>query len=428
MALAPTTDEASAQAPLLPNSRARAVDRAHARRAPTRLRPRRSEAGHAGVARQPKAVRPDWWGAGRVRRDWLVSVVGLEVVALVVAALAAQNRRWIQIIALPAVVGLLVLVAARVRRRWVPLWVAVAIAYRRRRRRIAAAAALGVPAVDTLVDGAQLTSFADRTGMTFGVLRSGTVWSLTMGVEAGHGEILTAAPTERLPLQALAWVLHERDIDLHEARLVVHQAGAQARVPAAGRRRLVWISLSIDPRRCPAAVEARGGGTTGSLRALTTQAARLAVRCSDIGVRLVPLDTERLRSALALSAQAPVSPRQAAGPPLDYAEAWRGWNGGQLSHATYWLERLPRGAGVEDVLDVLAGLPVESLTVSLAARRTAGRVTQRVLVRIGCLPADCDRMRVELAETLRRYGLRGVPLDGQQVLAVRATLPVVLSS
>src|SRR3954453_17459924 len=75
------------------------------------MRPRRSRVPRPAVAAPPPAARPDRWGAGHAARDWLVTVVGLEVVALVAAVLVDQGSRWTVVLALPAVVGLLVLVA-----------------------------------------------------------------------------------------------------------------------------------------------------------------------------------------------------------------------------------------------------------------------------------------------------------------------------
>jgi type VII secretion protein EccE len=377
--------------------------------------------------------RPDWWAAGHVRRDSIIAILGVEVLALVAGVLLVRGGAtgapsWSRLLGLPLLLGLFVLVTVRVRHRSLPVWIALTLRDRRRRVRLAATVPRNVPLVDVLVGSAQVTPFADRTGMTFGVLRSGRVSSVTMAVESGRGEILTAAPTARLPLKALRWVLTQRDIELHEARLVVHQAGEQGGVPRHGRRRVAWVSLSIDPMRCPGAVQARGGGTTGLLRALTTQAARLAVRCSDVGVRLVPLDGERLRSAIALCAGTPGPSNGPAGTVSDRGEGWRRWSGGAVAHTTFWVERMPRGTGVEEVLDLLAGLTVESVTVSLAVRSAAGRAVERLLVRIGSPLADAEHLEAELTSTLAQHGFRVVSLRGQQLAGVRATLPAVLAS
>lgn len=380
---------------------------------------------HWGV---PSSARPDWWAARSLLREWSWVVVGLELVALGVALAWSAGGARPAAAALAVAVGAGVGLAGRRHGQWVPLLAVLAVTRRRRARGLARAARRGTPVLDAVLPDVEIGSFTDRTRTTFGVLRSGPTWSLTLElVPAGSTDLVGAPAAAGLPPEALPWTVHGRDIVLGEARLVVHQAGGQTDLPAHVRRRRTWLALAVDPRRCPEAVLARGGGVDGALKALTTQAARFAVRSVELGVRALPADADDLRAALALCARTTTG--TPGGTAASYAETADSWRCGDVEHATYWVRRAPEGHGVDDLLDALARVPLGSVTVASAVRPADhGEPLQRTLVRVTHAEPDPAPLLAAVVAAAADAGVTLVPLRGHHVPGLRATLPAVVAA
>src|SRR5690606_11075130 len=103
-------------------------------------------------------------------------------------------------------------------------------------------------------------------------------WTAVLLVEPTPALITQAGGAPNLPLSALAPCLEDRGVVLDSIQLTWHSYPGSAALPAdspalasymevlgplpASARRTMWVSVRLDPKRCPTAVRERGGGVT----------------------------------------------------------------------------------------------------------------------------------------------------------------------
>ncbi len=322
---------------------------------------------------------------------------------------------------------------ARYRGRRLPGWILARIRFRSRtrlRRRHRPRSPIGA-----VIPGQDTRAHADRAGNRVGVLADGPAWTAILRLDPIPDGVLV----DRLGglLDRLALVPAGGDVPVDAVQLVGWSVPAAQSGP--GRPpvlRAFWVALRFLPDRHQAAVEARGGGEEGAVRAAAVAALRLAASLRQQGYGLRVLDGTELTDELGTSLGLEPARRGTGGAPLAAPsrapaarESWRSWSLGALHHACFRLRRPPRQrARLAALFTLLARPPAVTTCVSvLYARAAAGRSTPdaEVVVRVA-VPADRDPRTMRRALRQAASGLRArlTPMNGEHLAGVRATIPL----
>lgn len=335
----------------------------------------------------------------------------------------------------------LVLVAsvARWHGRWLPGWLATYFLFRRRARRAADS-----PATPLAAAGADLETrtYTDRAGNVVGLASDGDCWTSLLRVEPAQSTNPDKARQHIADMLPLLVASHDDgDVRLAAVQLVNwavavpvrHTATSRATTdgqdPPSGQPNAVqrqhWVAVRFAPGLAPTAVEARGGGEVGALRATAASALRLAARLTEAGYTVAVCDGADLSAQLATALGVPAAPvDDTTQAPV---ESWRAWSVGALHQACYRLRRQPRTTAAMAVAAgrVAAAPALFTGTSILLERSPTGEVVSQVLLRIGA-PAGPSRTEQRDALRLAATGLGAdtVRLDGAHGGTVPATLPL----
>src|SRR5262245_18550604 len=173
---------------------------------------------------------------------------------------------------------LLAATAVRVRGRWLDEWVGAYLRFRRRRARRQA----HPPAtpLDDVAPHLQVRTHTDRSGTVVGLVADGTAWTAVLRVEPPPASFADL-------LDRLAGALDHADVRVAEVQLV---SWAVPTPDTASAWRVYWVAVRFSPGADPAAVQARGGGETGAVRATAVAALRLATSLRQGGCTVRVLD------------------------------------------------------------------------------------------------------------------------------------------
>lgn len=272
-----------------------------------------------------------------------------------------------------------------------------------------------------------------RRDRPIGILHDGESWLALLSVTLDEDVLPSPANVGVLSLRTLTEILVVDDIRLSAVQVVAHATPAPGllsdnpaaaasyaqlnagRVPAT---RTTWIALRLTPNTCPEAIAARGGGVTGTHRALRRCATR-AVELLDIaGLRAHPLGQEEIRIVLAAAAGV----RQSTTDTKRTTEAWCTVNCDGLVHVTFWLRDWSPRSSLAQLLELCAAIPALFATVSMTA---APENHLRTLVRVSA-PARSTALAAgsALERLASRHGWRLTPLDGEHALGLLGTIPL----
>ncbi len=293
------------------------------------------------------------------------------------------------------------------RGRWFYQWLVLVARYRSRRRAGRPGPA-GDP-LDLMLPGLAYHTYADRAGNRIGVAGDGRSWTAVLRI----GPTGIADPAELIgPMRA---AYHRSDLPAAAVQLV------RWTVPVAGADpvRMCWLALRLAPADCRAAVEARGGGPAGALRATANAALSLARDLYEAGVPAAPLDGTELRAQLAVALGADPDI------PATVTEDWRTLTVGTLRQSCY----RPR-SNVDPAAVLAAGAPspaaftAASLTLSRPGTGTTrGEPEAHLVLRVG---APAAQTRYSPDDAAAALGIPVYRLDGEHICQTRATLPLAL--
>jgi type VII secretion protein EccE len=364
------------------------------------------------------------------------------------------------------VAGLVALVSIRFRGRHLPEWL-LARWRLRRRTRLSRGYRPRSP-IGVVVPGADTRGHADRGGNRVGLLADGPSWTAMFRLDPIPDGVLV----ERLGglLDELAGAISAGDLLIDAVQLVgwsvpasrpgrdgpaasmggvagtgmasmggVAGTGKASMGGVAGTGmalRTFWVAARFLPGLHPQAVEARGGGEQGAIRAAAAAALRLATSLRQRGYRLRILDGAELTDELGTSLGLEPPPRGAGGRPLavqgrgpSAKETWRSWSLGALHHACFRVRRPPRQpTRLAAMFTLLARPPAVTTCVSVLYSRdwTSGSAPRREVVVRVAVPADRNPRAVRRALRQAVSGLRGkvIPMNGEHLPGVRATIPL----
>ncbi|WP_127783958.1 type VII secretion protein EccE [Rhodococcus sp. X156] len=415
--------------------------------APARHRSRRAD---AGLRRAPVGTTV----AGLPLTNLVVAEVGAAATLLV---LALSTRLW----PLAALLGVVALALAATRRhgRWLTQWVVILVRFVLRGRSRAVEPAATDPSVTgsrtdagalagaadprvallrLLVDDLVVASGTDHEQQPIGLAWHDGTWTATVAIDPVPAMVSAVGAHTDIPLRGLAATLDDRGVVLDSIGVIWHCYPASSRLPAtsaavaaynevlgplpAVAQRATWVTVRLDPRRCPSAVQIRGGGVAGAHRALVGAVARVRGALEQAGLTSRVLTRDELLRAAVSAAE--LAPAAGSSQELQLREHWRGVRTGDVEHASFTIDGWPAdGASLEALTSVRA----LSTTVALALRPGPDEdsVGVRGVVRVsarssGELAGSLERLRTLSATT----GVALSPLDGQQAAAVAATLPV----
>ena len=422
-------------------------------------RGRRTDAPAAPLVTTPAAAPargPDVEDQGRphpVRRvpprrslGWLPlsSLVGLEVLA-VAALLALTTGGAAAYAALAVAGGVGLLLAVPVRGGSLAMAVLRRVGFAGRAkvatvppaaRRLGEGAPDAVPALHALFPGLAVTSARDHRGRAFGVALWGECATVVLTVSAAGGSLVHPAGSTRLPLPALLERVMASGIPVDALTVLAVSAGAvdasveppptRAAGGAGVGHRVVHVALRVRPLDARAAVEARGGGSSGLHACLATLASGLEATLRDAGLAADLLDVEALTAALWSAVEPELS-----GAPADasatWVESWLDVTGPAATHRT----AAAHSWSPEGTLDAVWSGPGRARVVAaeLLPAPTAGPSagpavgpSARILVRVG---EPTVRGAEAAAAAVRRaaaaLGLRLRPVSGAQADGLRAT-------
>ena len=265
-------------------------------------------------------------------------------------------------------------------------------------------------------------------------------WTAVLLVEPTPALITQAGGAPNLPLSALAPCLEDRGVVLDSIQITWHSYPGSAALPAdspalasymevlgplpAAARRTTWVSVRLDPKRCPTAVRERGGGVTGAHRALIGALSRVRNALESHGVPTRPLSPDELLragiSAAELTGVAGSNTR------VRMQERWSGVTAAGIGHASYAITGWPKGK-VTTGLNALTSVRALSATVtmSISPSEEENRIGLRGVVRISARnPRELDASDQRLASISERIGVTLTPLRGRQAAGYAATLPI----
>lgn len=388
----------------------------------------------------------------------LVNLIVVEVGLALALVLLAVAPRWWPVAAL-ALTGGVVIAGVRRHGRWAPQWIVIGISFALRSRlrqtqlgpvgdderlgREPDSAVTGPEDarvtvlrlfVDDLVVAAATTHGQQSVGMAW---QRGT-WTAVLLVEPRPALLAPVGTHAPLPLRALADCLADRGVVLDAIKVVSHchpgtsRLAADAPAVAAYQevlgplpvvsRRATWITVQLDPQRCPAAVRQRGGGVAGAHRALLGAVSRVqgVLEVDGIGTRALGTD-ELLRAAVSC---AELGPALGNGIDVQVREDWDGVSSGGVHHASYGISGWPAGAAELQGLTRVRALST-TLTLAMSPSGEDGRHGLAGILRVTARSAAQARAAGERARTAGEgAGLRLEALNGQQAAALTATLPV----
>lgn len=265
-------------------------------------------------------------------------------------------------------------------------------------------------------------------------------WTAVLLVEPTPALITQAGGAPSLPLSALAPCLEDRGVVLDSIQLTWHCYPGSAALPAdspalssymevlgplpAAARRTTWVSISLDPKRCPAAVQERGGGIVGSHRALIGALSRVRNALESRGVPTRPLNPDELLragiSAAELTGVAGSNTR------VRLRERWTGVTAAGIGHASYAITGWPKGR-INSSLNALTSVRALSATVAMSISPTQddGKIGLRGVVRVSARnPRELEAADQRLTNISGRLGVALTPLRGLQAAGFSATLPM----
>ncbi|WP_208544391.1 type VII secretion protein EccE [Saccharomonospora piscinae] len=265
-------------------------------------------------------------------------------------------------------------------------------------------------------------------------------WTAVLLVEPTPALITQAGGAPSLPLSALAPCLEDRGVVLDSIRMTWHCYPGSAALPAdspalasylevlgplpAAARRTTWISVRLDPKRCPTAVRERGGGVVGAHRALIGALSRVRNALESRGVPTRPLSPDELLragiSAAELTGVAGSDDR------VRMHERWAGVTAAGIGHASYAITSWPKGQ-ISTSLNALTSVRALSSTVtmSISPSEDEGHIGLRGVVRVSARnPRELETSDQRLSSVSSRIGVTLTPLRGRQAAGFAATLPM----
>ena len=389
----------------------------------------------------------------------LTNVVVLEAgAATALILLAAAGGLWpvsAVVVALAVALG-----CTRWHGRWIPQWIVIVTRFlsRTRVRRSAQVPSQAdvtqlehgaeskltgpddarVALLRLLVDDLVIADGTDHEQQPVGLAWHKGTWTAALRIDPIPAMVSPVGAHTEMPLAALADCLQDRGVVLDGIGVMWHCYPGSSRLPAdsaavaaynevlgplpAVAHRSTWVTVRLDPRRCPSAVRERGGGVAGAHRALLGALSRVrgALELAGLSARVLSTD-ELLRAAISA---AELSQAAGRGEPVELHERWRRVHSGGIAHTSYGIGSWPSDAGK---LDSLTSIRALSTTVSLALSPApeAGRVGMRGVVRVSARTSDelqgaDDRVRALSASS----DIRLERLNGQQAAAIAATLPI----
>ncbi len=394
----------------------------------------------------------------------VVNLVVLEVgVAIALVLLAVDTGLWwaalmVLLIAVP--LGL-----ARWHGRWLVLWIQLFARYlvRSHDRNVTSSdpTAVGPPAPSPgeSVVGADdprvsllrlvlpdlvVAHGTDHEREPLGLAWHQGTWTAVLEVDAAPSLVTPVGGAPSLPLGALAPCLEDRGVVLDAIQVIWHCYPGSAALPSsspalssylevlgplpAAARRTTWVAVRLDPRRCLAAIQERGGGVVGSHRALIGALSRVRSALGARGVRTRPLDADQLLRAGISAAE--LSSVAGTGHQVALRERWTGVTAAGIGHASYAITGWPAQGGAQN-LNALTGVRALSTTVALSVSpgEDGDEVGLRGLVRVSARnPAELEGADDRLQAVSERLGMTLTPLRGLQVAGLAATLPLGAST
>ncbi len=269
-------------------------------------------------------------------------------------------------------------------------------------------------------------------------------WTAVLEVDAAPSLVTPVGGAPNLPLGALAPCLEDRGVVLDAIQVIWHCYPGSAALPSsspalssylevlgplpAAARRTTWIAVRLDPRRCLAAVQERGGGVVGSHRALIGALSRVRSALGARGVRTRPLDADQLLRAGISAAE--LSSVAGPGRQTGLRERWTGVTAAGVGHASYAITGWPAQGGAHN-LNALTGVRALSTTVALSVSpgEDSAEVGLRGLIRVSARnPAELEAADDRLVAVSERLGIGLTALRGLQIAGLAATLPLGASA
>jgi type VII secretion protein EccE len=269
-------------------------------------------------------------------------------------------------------------------------------------------------------------------------------WTAVLQVDPAASLVTPIGGTPSLPLSALAPCLEDRGVVLDAIQVLWHCYPGSAALPASSpalnsylevlgplpavARRTTWVAVRLDPRRCLAAVQERGGGVLGAHRALIGALSRVRGALDARGVPTRPLDADQLLRAGISAAE--LSSVAGTGCAVTLRERWTGVTAAGVGHTSYAITGWPVDGSARN-LNALTGVRALSTAValSLSPGEEGAGVGLRGLVRISARnPAELEAADGKLRAVSGRLGIALAPLRGLQASGLAATLPLGASA
>ncbi|WP_449301424.1 type VII secretion protein EccE [Prauserella oleivorans] len=265
-------------------------------------------------------------------------------------------------------------------------------------------------------------------------------WTAVLLVEPAPALITQAGGAPSLPLSALAPCLEDRGVVLDSIQMTWHCYPGSAALPTdspalssymevlgplpAAARRTTWVSIRLDPKRCPTAIRERGGGVVGAHRALMGALSRVRNALESRGVPTRPLDPDELLRAGISAAE--LTGVAGSGNKVALTERWTGVTAAGIGHASYAITGWPKGK-ITSSLNALTSVRALSATVAMAISpaEEEGKVALRGVVRVSARnPRELDAADQRLNSISERVGVALTPLRGKQAEGFASTLPL----
>ncbi|MGH3755710.1 MAG: type VII secretion protein EccE, partial [Pseudonocardiaceae bacterium] len=265
-------------------------------------------------------------------------------------------------------------------------------------------------------------------------------WTAVVQVDAAPSMITPIGGTPSLPLGALAPCLEDRGVVLDAIQVIWHCYPGSAALPSsspalrsylevlgplpAAARRTTWVTVRLDPRRCPAAIAERGGGVVGAHRALIGAVSRVRSALESRGISTRPLDADQVLRAGISAAE--LSAVAGTGQPVALNEGWTAVTAAGVGHASYAITGWGAG-GATPNLTALTGVRALSTTVALSMSPGAdgAEVGLRGVIRVSARnPTELDAADGWLQAVSQRLGVSLSALSGLQAAGLAATLPL----